>query len=87
MNEVVNLNFVTDGTLDRIINRRRQFNDIQLEVLRRKIGHMEADAKEALRYLRALYRDGVDVSEELREISGLRAAIELDLLLLVRSEQ
>ena len=66
----MNLNFVSDGTLDKILAKpTRTITDIQREAFRRKLKHIADDTEQATDYCRRLMREGADVSEELKELA------------------
>ena len=67
----MSVNFVTDGTLDRIIeprSRTQHMEDIRRECFRHKIKHLSDDAECAADFCRDLMQSGADVTEELNEL-------------------
>lgn len=69
MNKVVDLNFVTDGTLDRIIARQPdRYENVLRYSFRHHMDMALKQAKNALDYSKALVRGGYPAFHELEEI-------------------
>lgn len=67
--EIVDLNFVTDGTLDRIIARQPdRYENVLRYSFRHHMERALRDAKNALDYSKALVRGGYPAFHELEEI-------------------
>ena len=83
--EVVDLNWVTDGTLQRIVERKSdRYEDNLRECFRRNLNH-------AFDYAKAMSRSGFDASEELRDahtyILGLDLACRLLMSQVAKAKQ
>lgn len=80
------INFITDGTLERIFARRRTILDIRREGFRIKLKHINADSESMVDYCRDLKRSGADVSEELKELEGIGNGLLLLAMILKREQ-
>src|SRR5690348_12930446 len=68
---MTDLNFVTDGTLLRVLRRRTQqehHQDILRSCLKHKLKHIANDTERAVDYCRGLIRAGGDATDELKEL-------------------
>ncbi len=71
------LNFVSDGTIDRIAQRKQHMEDIRRDAFRRRLKAIADECEEAMDHCRALIRAGSDVSEELKELDETGAGLQL----------
>ncbi len=71
MNQVVDLNWVTDGTIDRIAQRRQHMEDIRRDAFKRRLKAIADEVEEANAHCRALICSGADVSKELLELETI----------------
>lgn len=78
------VNFVSDGTLDRILARRQHLSDVLREGFRQKLTHIADDCEKATDYCRNLMKAGGDVSDELDELETTARALLLVALILKR---
>ena len=81
-----NLNFVTDGTLDRICAQRQHRHDVFRESLRNKLKDIAADTEKATDYCRCLVKAGADVSIELDELESTARGLLLVAWLMKREQ-
>ncbi len=65
MNKVVDLSFVTDGTLDRILARRNRREEGLRECFQHNLNNAHLSTDTALAHLGDMVRAGIDVSEEI----------------------
>lgn len=79
------VNFVTDGTIERICRDKKTREDVLREGLTQKLKHMQNHAEGATEYLRDLIKAGADVSEELKEGELFAHSFMLVVLLLKRN--
>lgn len=79
------VNFVTDGTVERICRDRKTRHDSLREGFAQKIKHAQNHAEGATDYLRDLIKSGADVTEELREAELFAHSLSLVVLLLKRN--
>lgn len=62
------VNFVTDGTIERVCSRQQQYQDILRESFRQQLKHVANDVEKATDYCRHMKLVGADVTEELKEL-------------------
>ncbi len=67
MNEVVDLNFITDGTIDRILQRRSHREAILRNCAKHDLDLSLNYAEAALDHLEAMRRAKYNVTEELKD--------------------
>lgn len=85
----MSLDFVTDGTLERVLRPRTRLahhRDILRECLKHKLKHIANDTEKATDYCRDLIRSGGDVTEELKELECTANGLLLVVLLLKREQ-
>lgn len=78
------LNFVTDGTIERICRDKRTREDALREGLAQKLKHTQNHAEGITDYLRDLIKAGADVSAELKEAEAFAHSLALVVLLMKR---
>lgn len=82
----VDLNFVTDGTLERIAARRNHVEELRREFFRERLKMIATDTEQAVDYCRDLILSGADTSEELTELETTARGLLLVALLLKREQ-
>lgn len=81
------INFVSDGTLERILaprSRQQVLRDIALEGFKHKLSHLRNNCEQMETYCRDLIKSGGDPTEELKELEQTGHALVLVALLLKR---
>jgi hypothetical protein len=76
------LNFVTDGTVERICRDRKTREDAMREGFQQKLKLAQDHAEGATDYLRDMIRAGIDVTEELKQAEAFGRSLTLVSLLL-----
>ena len=85
----LDLNFVTDGTLDRILDvesRRNHRVEVLMECFRHSIERIHKDTDAMIDHCRAMIRAKLDVTKELDDAETLISA-ELLVIKLLKREQ
>lgn len=80
--EIVDLNFVTDGTLERILNRKHdRYGELLHEAFAHNLKHALNYAERALEYSKSLAAHGYDIFDELEQAETFARGLLLAVLL------
>ena len=82
----MSINFVTDGTIERICSQRQHRHDVFREGLRHKLKDIADDTEKATDYCRCLIKAGADVSMELDELESTARGLLLVARLMKREQ-
>lgn len=80
----VDLNFVTDGTLDRILRQRNHHAEVLRECFRHSVDRVHNDVEAMTDYCREMVKADYEATEELEEAETLIRAALLVVLILQR---
>ncbi len=83
---VVDLNFVTDGTLDRVLRRRNHHAEVLRECFKHSIERIHNDVEAMTDYCREMVKHNIDATEELKDAETTIKAMLLVVLLLKREQ-
>lgn len=76
------INFITDGAVERVCARRRHDGEVLREGFAQKAKHLQDDAERSLDYCRDMVRGRYDVTDELQELEAFANGLLLAVLLL-----
>ncbi len=83
---VVDLNFITDGTLDRVLRRRKDHAEVLRECFKHSVERIHNDVEAMTDYCREMVKHRVDATEELQDAETTIKAMLLVVLLLQREQ-
>lgn len=81
------LNFVTDGTIERVCAQRSRRHEVLREVFTHRLSRLQDDAERMTDICRDLIRAGANPTEELKEAETFIKALSLLLMVLQREAQ
>lgn len=80
------VNFVTDGTIERICRDKKTREDAMREGFQQKLKLAQDHSEGATDYLRDMVRAGIDVTEELKQAEAFSRSMTL-IVLILRHQQ